>query len=349
MAAAKREAEIKSRLEECKKEIENLKEEIKAAKENVADEKLRDSAKDLAAAPNPKLSCKRTLKGHSGKIYSMDWGDDSKSLVSAAQDGILLVWDGITTAKTHAYQLRCSWVMTCAFAPSGNFVACGGLGNSISVYSLKESNTRPTRELEGHNGHLSCCKFLSDKQIISSSGDYTCVLWDVEANKQIVKFDDHQGDVLSVSINPQDKNCFVSGSTDRTAKLFDIRTKDLAQISFTSHTDDINDVAYFPSGTAFGTASEDKTARLFDIKAGQELIGYADEFCGFTSVDFSKSGRYIFTSVIEGNVVNIWDTLKGNHITNLKGHKNRVSSLSVTKDGRALGTASWDNQIKIWA
>lgn len=57
----------------------------------------------------------------------------SSNLVSASQDGKLIVWDGYTTNKVHAIPLRSSWVMTCAYAPSGNYVACGGLDNICSV------------------------------------------------------------------------------------------------------------------------------------------------------------------------------------------------------------------------
>ena len=70
--------------------------------------------------------------------------------------------------------------MTCAYAPSGNFVACGGLDNICSIYSLKtrEGNVRVSRELSGHNGYLSCCRFLDDNQIVTSSGDMTwCVIF----------------------------------------------------------------------------------------------------------------------------------------------------------------------------
>ena len=28
--------------------------------------------------------------------------------------------------------------------------------------------------------YLSCCRFLDDQQIVTSSGDMTCALWDVE-------------------------------------------------------------------------------------------------------------------------------------------------------------------------
>lgn len=104
-------------------------------------------------------------------------------LVSASQDGKLIVWDTYTTNKVpaptclpsacahppgapqgsgpgsvptqvHAIPLRSSWVMTCAYAPSGNFVACGGLDNMCSIYSLKsrEGSVKVSRELSAHTG-----------------------------------------------------------------------------------------------------------------------------------------------------------------------------------------------------
>lgn len=56
--------------------------------------------------------------------------------------------------QVHAIPLRSSWVMTCAYAPSGNFVACGGLDNMCSIYNLKsrEGNVKVSRELSAHTG-----------------------------------------------------------------------------------------------------------------------------------------------------------------------------------------------------
>jgi WD40 repeat protein len=39
--------------------------------------------------------------------------------------------------KLEVISLRSSWVMTCAFSPSGNFVACGGLDNTTYIYHIK--------------------------------------------------------------------------------------------------------------------------------------------------------------------------------------------------------------------
>lgn len=72
-----------------------------------------------------------------------------------------------------------------------------------------------------------------------------------------------------------------------------------------------------------------------------------DADCGVTSVAFSASGKYFFTSYSMGHNVKVWDTLHGKMITELKGHKERVSSIGISGDGRALGTACWDRTLKV--
>lgn len=218
---------------------------------------------------------RRTLKGHLAKIYAMHWSTDRRHLVSASQDGKLIIWDAYTTNKVHAIPLRSSWVMTCAYAPSGNYVACGGLDNICSIYNLssREGPTRVARELSGHSGYLSCCRFINDRRIITSSGDMTCMLWDIESGTKVTEFADHLGDVMSISINPTNQNIFVSGACDDFAKLWDIRTGKAVQ-TFAGHESDINAVQFFPDGNAFGTGSDDTSCRLFDIRADRELNTY---------------------------------------------------------------------------
>lgn len=232
--------------------------------------------------PLPRIGMKsrKVLKGHLAKIYAMHWSTDRRHLVSASQDGKLIIWDAYTTNKVHAIPLRSSWVMTCAYAPSGNYVACGGLDNICSVYNLssREGPTRVARELSGHSGYLSCCRFINDRRILTSSGDMTCMLWDVETGSKVTEFADHLGDVMSISINPTNQNVFVSGACDAFAKLWDIRTGKTVQ-TFAGHESDINAVQFFPDGQAFGTGSDDATCRLFDIRADRELNTYAVRPC----------------------------------------------------------------------
>lgn len=144
------------------------------------------------------IRIRRVLKGHLAKIYAMNWASDKKHLVSASQDGKLIVWDAYTTNKVYAIPLRSSWVMTCAYAPTGNLVACGGLDNMCSIYNLRtrEGSVKVARELSAHSGYLSCCRFMNDRQILTSSGDMSCMLWDVDAGMKTMEFNDHTGDVM---------------------------------------------------------------------------------------------------------------------------------------------------------
>ena len=160
---------------------------------------VRAMAAEVDALPRIVMRPRRALRGHLAKIYAMHWAADRRHLVSASQDGKLIVWDAYTTNKVHAIPLRSSWVMTCAYAPSGNFVACGGLDNICSIYNLnaKEgTGNKGARELSAHSGYLSCCRFINDRQIVTSSGDMTCMLWDIEAGVRVVEFSDHTGDVM---------------------------------------------------------------------------------------------------------------------------------------------------------
>jgi len=204
-----------------------------------------------------------------------------------------------------------------------------------------------SRELPGHVGYLSCCRFLGDNQIVTSSGDMTCATWDVETGQQMTVYAGHTGDVMSLSLSP-DHRTFVSGACDASAKLWDVRDGQCKQ-TFTGHESDINAVTFFPNGYAFATGSDDATCKLFDIRADQELTTYGHDniICGITSVAFSKSGRLLLAGYDDFNC-NIWDSMKSERLGVLAAHDNRVSCLGVTEDGMAVCTGSWDSFLKVW-
>lgn len=343
--------DFQERIAAARKEAESLKTQIKHKKDELADTNLKLMSQTLDPIPRLCLRPRRTLKGHLAKIYAMHWSTDEKHLVSASQDGKLIIWDAYTTNKTHAIPLRSSWVMTCAYAPSGNLVACGGLDNICTIYDIssREGFAKIAQELVAHTGYLSCCRFLNDEQILTSSGDMSCILWDICRGIKIQEFLDHLGDVMSLSIHPSNPNIFVSGACDAFAKIWDIRTGKSVQ-TFSGHESDINAVQYFPNGYAFGTGSDDASCRLFDVRADRELNCYASNniMCGITSIAFSISGRLLFAGYDDFNC-NVWDVLRGDCVGTLQGHDNRVSCVGVSGDGRSVATGSWDSLLKIWA
>jgi len=63
-----------------------------------------------------------------------------------------------------------TWVMTCAYAPSGSFVTCGGLDNRITLYKIThdEDMSKQKRVIANHTNYIACNKFMySDQQVIN--------------------------------------------------------------------------------------------------------------------------------------------------------------------------------------
>lgn len=95
--------------------------------------------------------------------------------MTGSLDGKLIIWDSWSGNKVQVIPLRSAWVMSVAFAQSGNFVACGGMDNMCTVYDVNNrdatGSAKIIRELLGYEGFLSSCRFLDDKKIITGSGD----------------------------------------------------------------------------------------------------------------------------------------------------------------------------------
>ncbi|KAK9451050.1 WD40-repeat-containing domain protein [Limtongia smithiae] len=352
--------EYVSRIQATRDEISEIRAKIEQRRTDLSDADLRSiSRSSVPAIGRYNLRVRQTLKGHIDKVSAMHWSADRRHLVSASQDGKLIIWDAYTGNKVYAINLRSMWVMSCAYAPSGNFVASGGLENVCTIYKLVDhdatepggisSGTKTVRELTAHTGYISCCRFLSDERILTASGDKSCILFDIRTGAKIKDFAEHQGDVMSVDICPTNSNLFISGACDAQSKLWDLRQGSRSVQTFRAHKADINAVQFFPDGLSFGSGSDDATCRVFDIRADREItcLSVPDLQASVTSVAFSVSGRLMFAGY-EDNECRVWDVLRGEKVASLTSHDSRISCLGLSNDGISLCTGSWDSTLKIW-
>jgi len=295
------------------------------------------------------LKQRRILQGHKGKIYGVQWSKDNRNIVSAGQDGNMIIWNAFTTNKVQAIPLKATFVMTCAYAPNGEMVACGGLDNAVSIFHVPHpEGKKPIQELAEHEGYVSCVRFISNNEVLTASGDSSCMFWDSEKGKVKATFKGHEGDVMCVDAR-EGGAVFCSGSVDKSVKVWDSRSVSCV-MTFRGHEQDVNGVQYLSDGNAIASGSEDGTCRLWDVRACRQVNTYATDgnVSGVSSVAFSGSGRLLIAGYDDFNGV-VWDTLTGASVQRLVGHTDRLSALTVSPDGHALITASFDTQIKVWA
>mmetsp|Transcript_49845 Transcript_49845/g.56409 ORF Transcript_49845/g.56409 Transcript_49845/m.56409 type:complete len:381 (+) Transcript_49845:88-1230(+) len=378
-------ASLKERADAATKEIGTLSAEIQKTLASKRDPKVTLVTAAAAASsgtavaevrkPATQIKCRRKLEGHFGKITAIDWSGDGNTIVSASQDGNLLIWDAYSTSKKQDVRLKSAsqHVMSvCMEQTTGRFVACGGLDNACSVYEIGQPEGKAVlkAELVKHEGYLSDCHFFhSPSKMLTSSADETTLLWDVEHGSILHTFQEHKANILSVALVGQTN--FLSTSIDKTIKLWDVRSsaKEGSVQTFTGHEADVNGITVVgSSGNTFATCSEDGTVRVWDCRSYGEVAQFGelldlsqaeeDPFgdssdMGFTSITSSHSGRLLFCGHSEGSV-ECFDVLTNTpnsdpYYTLHNAHEIYVSCVKVSPVGNALCTASWDTKLKLFA
>ncbi|KAH3662219.1 hypothetical protein OGAPHI_005467 [Ogataea philodendri] len=361
-------------------------------KQQVKDATLESMSGNCTRIGPVRLQNHRTLRGHFNKVLTVSWHPDNRHLATAAQDGFLLFWDSTSGLKKNLIRLDDPYIICSDISPNGHMVATGGLENACIIYKLHsspDSETSPKNSIvsifKGHREYISDLSFVGNSQVLTSSGDKSIVLWDMEKGTRCNSFNGHLGDVLGLSVNPRDPNMFVSCSSDRFSNLWDVRSPLNRRQFQTSQTHDSSAVKFFPDGYSFACGTDDGEVKLFDIRSDCELSNYpvrqvhqhfrsykpeeqvvedsassmklstkssmvaALDNPGVLSIDFSKSGRLLFASYAEYSSVVVWDCVMGTIIGTLDGHRDSVSKIKISPDGLGIATASRDHTTRIWS
>ncbi|AET41595.1 G protein subunit beta Ecym_8317 [Eremothecium cymbalariae DBVPG len=278
-------ADVQGNIEEqimlAREECKQLYNQVNKVKSKVQDGDLVTLSKNVGSVGSVNLKPITSLKGHNNKITDFRWSSDSKRVLSASQDGYMLLWDAATGLKRNAIPLNSQWVLTCALCPNGNLSASAGLDNNCTIYRISQ-HERVQQNIvsifKGHTCYISDVEFLDDKTVITASGDMTCALWDVTKSRRTHEFSDHLGDVLSISIPPSHLenagNIFASGGSDGYLYIWDKRTPTSVQSFFVSDSD-ISKVKFFKNGDTIAVGSDDGCARLYDLRSDCQIAQYS--------------------------------------------------------------------------
>lgn len=293
MDPTKQSSPIQSQIHVAKQTAQILYAEVQKANSFMRDTTLERASHSIAPIP-PKRYIRQfnTLKGHKSKIAQIQWAPDSVTLVSACQDGFMIIWDTVTGYKLQAIPLENSWVLLCAYSPSGRYVALAGLDNRCTIYrvglrqntyespggsiELHDRGARGRTIPRAHTAYISACEFVADHQILTASGDMTIALWDMEKESKSRDFIDHVGDVLLLLISPKERmspQVFLSSGADGFVKVWDIRAKS-PQHSHMISRSDVNCLTQLSDGYSFISGADDGLCTLFDLRSSCELDMY---------------------------------------------------------------------------
>jgi WD40 repeat protein len=151
-------------------------------------------------------------------------------------------------------------------------------------------------------------------------------------------FTGHDGEVRSVAELPDGR--IVSGSADKTVRIWDLNTGD--EIFRCEHDDVVTVVAVLDSDRIV-TGSEDRTVRTWDVNTGLE-ISRVHHDGAVTSLVLLEGGRILTGS--DDGTVRIWDLNSGQEIFRGR-HAGPVKAVAALDHSRVVSGSS-DRTIRVW-
>src|SRR5258706_505130 len=158
----------------------------------------------------------------------------------------------------------------------------------------------------------------------------------------------HADSIRSVCYLP-DGTRVVSGSNDKTIRIWDAESGTVIGEPLTGHTSGVNSVAYSPDGRHITSGSTDSTIRIWDAETGtavgNPLEGHADVVL---SIAYSPDGHHI-TSASADRTIRIWDAENGAAVGSpLVGHAGPVYSIAYSPDRQCIASGSSDKTNHVW-
>jgi WD40 repeat protein/tRNA A-37 threonylcarbamoyl transferase component Bud32 len=171
--------------------------------------------------------------------------------------------------------------------------------------------------------------------------------WQRQAHQEFKTLHGHRDELTSVALS-SDGHLIITGSSDRTAKVWDIESgKEL--FTLTGFFGQVISVAFSPDIRRIATAGIDPTAKIWDVTTRKLLLTLAGHSDQVNSIVFSPDSRRVATgSGAYDDTARIWDALTGHELLVLRGHGGGVGSVVFSPDGQRVATGSWDKTARVW-
>jgi WD40 repeat protein len=200
-------------------------------------------------------------------IASLTFSSDSKMIFATYQDSTSRLWDIASGQILRLFNGNDPDNHTSAYSSDGKLVTRGvnfwvDISNGIQV-DFPGTTDKPSPSVFSGDG-----SFLA---ISDQTGNVT--IWRVSPKQSLNYFlSGHTDKITSLAFSPDNK-LLLTGSADKTARLWDITSGQLLRV-FSGHTAAVTSVAFTPDGKKIVTTSLDKSVRTW-ITDYNDLLAYA--------------------------------------------------------------------------
>ncbi|XP_040828255.1 autophagy-related protein 16-1 isoform X4 [Ochotona curzoniae] len=253
----------------------------------------------------------------------------------------------VPTAALSVFDAHDGEVNAVQFSPGSRLLATGGMDRKVKLWEVSGDKCEFKGSLSGSNAGLTSIEFDSaGSYLLAASNDFASRIWTVDDYRLRHTLTGHSGKVLSAKFL-LDNARIVSGSHDRTLKLWDLRSKVCIKTVFAGSS--CNDIVCTEQCVMSGHF--DKKIRFWDIRS--ETIVREMELLGkITALDLNPE-RTELLSCSRDDLLKVID-LRANAVKqtfSAPGFKcgSDWTRVVFSPDGSYVAAGSADGSLYVWS
>jgi serine/threonine protein kinase/WD40 repeat protein len=291
-------------------------------------------------------SRRRTLLGHRGEVWSVALSPDGDFIASGSKDGEVRIWP--SAKGSDGESIQGDWTPLGFPHDNQSISAYGGEGE-LATFDLASGSRIESRE------KTSLAPRASRRHAVSANRDLSLIAED-RGNGEVTLRDPGNttetvlqagvGRIDSLALSPDGKSLVVGNRSDGMA-WWDLENPgeppiriEASRVSFSADASTL--VGIDRQGNALIWDSRTREVRN-RLQLGETSAGTRLALSGDGSLLAVSHGFRDYQ-----NTISLWNTVNGEGVGSLNGHKQAIWSLAFSPDGRTLASSGGERIIRLW-